>query len=85
MAQNGTPGAMRCCCRSCGAPLEVRVAFRGRLVWTVEPEDAVFGEHEPELRGKSQEPQLVCSADVMHTTGFRLEDGVVAADSSYDG
>jgi hypothetical protein len=65
--------------------LEVRVSFRGRLVWTVEPGDATFGHQEPELRGDSQEPQLVCSADVMHTTGFHLEDGVVAADCSLEG
>jgi len=75
---------MRYRCRSCGAPLEVRVGFRGRLVWTVEPERAAFGEQEPELRGDYQEPQLVCSADVMHTTGFKLEDGVVTADPKFD-
>lgn len=84
MAHNGSRGA-RYRCRSCGAPLEVRVPFRGKLIWTVEPESAVFGEQEPELRGNCQEPQLVCSADVMHSTGFRLDDGVVAADSSLDG
>ena len=64
--------------------MEVRVGFRGRLVWTVEPERAAFGEQEPELRGDYQEPQLVCSADVMHTTGFKLEDGVVTADPKFD-
>jgi hypothetical protein len=75
---------MRYCCRSCGAPLEVRVGFRGRLVWTVRAEDAVFGEGEPELRGDSQDPQLVCSADVMHSTGFRLDDGAVTSDPRFD-
>jgi hypothetical protein len=73
----------RCC--SCGAPLEVRVAFRGRLVWAVRPEDAVFGEQEPELRGESQDPQLVCSADVMHSTGFQLQDGVISTDPKFGG
>jgi hypothetical protein len=72
----------RCC--SCGAPLEVRVGFRGKLVWTVPPENATFGEEEPELRGDYQDPQLVCSADVMHATGFRLQDGVVTADPGLD-
>jgi hypothetical protein len=65
--------------------LEVRVAFRGRLVWTVEPEAAVFGDTEPELRGDYQDPQLVCSADVMHSTGFKLEDGVVVTDPRFGG
>ena len=60
------------------------MGFRGRLVWTVVPERAAFGEQEPELRGDYQEPQLVCSADVMHTTGFKLEDGVVTADPKFD-
>lgn len=85
MEQNGNQGAVRYRCRSCGAPLEVRVPFRGRLVWIVEPENATFGECEPELRGDYQEPRLVCSADVMHTTGFLLEDGVVTADSGFEG
>jgi hypothetical protein len=85
MKQNGTQEAMLYYCRSCGAPLEVRVGFRGRLVWTVTPEDAVFGNTEPELRGDYQDPQLVCSADVMHSTGFKLEDGVIAADPKFDG
>lgn len=83
MAQHGSQGATRCCCRSCGAPMEVRVGFRGRLVWKVGLEDAAFGETEPELRGDCQDPQLVCSADVMHTTGFKLKDGVVAADPKF--
>lgn len=65
--------------------MEVRVRFKGRLVWTVQPEDATFGEQEPELRGDYQDPQLVCSADVMHPTGFHLEDGIVAADLKFDG
>jgi hypothetical protein len=76
---------MRYRCRSCGAPLEVRVAFRGKLVWAVRPEDAVFGEQEPELRGESQDPQLVCSADVMHATGFQLQDGGISSDRKFDG
>jgi hypothetical protein len=75
---------MRYNCRSCGAPLEVRVGFRGRLVWTVQPDNAAFGDQEPELRGDYQEPQLVCSADVMHATGFQLQDGIVTADGRPD-
>ena len=85
MAQIGSTGAVRYCCRSCGAPLEVRVSFKGRLVWAVDPESAAFGDVEPELRGDSQEPQVVCSADVLHKTGFQVQDGVISADPSFDG
>jgi hypothetical protein len=64
--------------------LEVRIGFKGRLVWAVQPDNAAFGEVEPELRGDYQDPQLVCSADVMHATGFKLQDGIVAADLRLD-
>lgn len=62
-------------CRSCGAALEVQVRFRGKLVWVVPEDDPDFGAAEPELRGEHKDPRLVCSADVMHRTGFRLVDG----------
>ena len=64
--------------------MEVRVGFKGRLVWTVDPETAAFGEVEPELRGEHQEPQIVCSADVMHKTGFKLDQGIITADGTLD-
>lgn len=66
-----------CACHLCGAPLEVRVRFRGTLVWAVDRQTAGFGDTEPELRGNHNEPRLVCSADVMHETGFQLADGEV--------
>lgn len=64
-------------CRLCGAALEVQVRFRGKLVWVVSERDADFGAAEPELRGEHKDPRLVCSADVMHETGFRLVEGRV--------
>jgi hypothetical protein len=64
-------------CKLCRAALEVRVRFRGTLVWTVDPESPEFGAREPELRGEHRDPRLVCSADVMHETGFALEDGEI--------
>jgi hypothetical protein len=83
MAQGGAKGVFRYCCRSCGAALLVRVGFKGKLVWTVEDASGAFGETEPELRGDSQEPQIVCSADVMHATGFKLQDGAIAVDPKF--
>lgn len=67
-------------CQLCGAPLEVRVGFKGTLVWTVDPGDPDFSQFEPELRGEHNEPRLVCSADVIHKTGFQLLDGEIVAD-----
>jgi len=64
-------------CQQCGAALEVRVRFRGSIVWVVEPHDPEFGAREPELRGDSKPPRLVCSADVLHPTGFQLVDGEI--------
>ena len=64
-------------CRLCGAALEVQVRFRGKLVWVVPEGDPDFGAVEPELRGEHKDPRLVCSADVLHKTGFRLVDGRV--------
>ncbi len=82
MAQNGSYEGVHYCCRSCGAALQVRVGFRGKLVWTV-AEDGSFGESEPEMQGKHQEPQLICSADVMHATGFKLQEGSIVADPEF--
>lgn len=64
-------------CRGCGAPLEVRVAFKGRLVWTIAESDSDFSSTFPEPRGKYGNPKLVCSADPLHDTGFALIDGGV--------
>ncbi len=70
-------------CRLCGAQLEVRVSFKGKIVWVVDPGDPDFGSKEPELRGDSNEPRLLCSADAMHRTGFRLVDGEIEPDPSF--
>ncbi len=67
-------------CRLCRAALEVRVDFNGKVIWTVDPGDPDFGNREPELRGKSKEPTLVCSADPLHDTGFKLVAGEIVAD-----
>ncbi len=64
-------------CHACGAELEVRVRFRGLVVWKVDRDDAGFGGGEPELRGDYGEPRLLCSADVLHRNGFKLIDGEV--------
>jgi hypothetical protein len=84
MAYYGARDALLYCCRSCGAALQVRVGFKGKLVWAVDAENGAFGETEPEMRGDSQEPQLICSADVMHATGFKLQDGSLAVDVKFD-
>ena len=70
-----------CACLLCGAPLEVRVRFRGTLVWAVDRQTAGFGDTEPELRGDHKEPRLVCSADVVHETGFQLAEGEIVRSS----
>ena len=84
MAESGTQRVVHYSCRSCGAALHVRVGFKGKLVWTVNAENGAFGETEPEMRGDCQQPQLVCSADVMHPTGFKLQDGLIAVDLKFD-
>ena len=68
-------------CQSCGAAIEVQVGFKGKVVWTVEPEDPDFSTTQPDLRGDYRTPRLVCSADVMHSTGFRLLDGQILPDA----
>ena len=64
-------------CRAFGASLEVRLSFRGKVVWTRAPDDPDFGVTEPELRGTKGDPKLLCSADALHPTGFNLVDGEV--------
>jgi hypothetical protein len=78
------PAAQSYVCQACGAALEVRVRFKGRIVWTVERDDPDFGSRQPQLDGQHQDPKLVCSADVMHETGFRLEDGQLIAGPKAD-
>ena len=64
-------------CRACGAAIEVQVRFKGKVVWTLDAGHPDFSAVPPELRGDHKEPRLVCSADVMHRTGFKLLDGEV--------
>ena len=64
-------------CRSCGAQLEVRVPFKGRLVWTIDEEDPDFSSKFPEPRGEYGAAKVVCSADPLHDPGFHLVDGSV--------
>ncbi len=71
-----------CVCQGCGAVLEVRVAFRGKVVWTLQPEDPDFSDVPPQLRGQYGDPKLVCSADALHTTGFKLVEGKVVTSES---
>ena len=39
-------------CMGCGARLEVRVPFKGRLVWSIDESDPDFSAAFPEPRGK---------------------------------
>lgn len=64
-------------CSACGAAIEVQVGFKGKVVWTLEESSPDFSTTSPELRGDYKQPRLVCSADVMHRTGFKLLDGEV--------
>lgn len=74
------PQTMRYRCQACGAALEVRVRFKGRLVWTIDEIDPDFSGSFPETRGVHGDPRLVCSADPLHATGFRLAAGAVEPD-----
>lgn len=65
------------CCRGCGAQLQVRVPFKGSLVWTVDEDDPDFSGTFPEPRGEFGAAKVVCSADALHETGFHLIDGCV--------
>lgn len=64
-------------CQSCGAVLLVRVPFKGRLVWTIDPVRPDFSGTFPEPRGEYGKATVVCSADPLHETGFHLIDGAV--------
>lgn len=64
-------------CQSCGAALLVRVPFKGRLVWTIDPASPDFSAAFPEPRGDFGKAKVVCSADPLHETGFHLIDGAV--------
>lgn len=64
-------------CQACGARLEVKVPFKGRLAWTIDPADPDFSSAFPEPRGKYGMAKLACSADPLHETGFHLIDGSV--------
>jgi hypothetical protein len=54
------------------------------LVWAVDRQTAGFGDTEPELRGDPKEPRLVCSADIVHETGFQLADGEIVRSSKVE-
>lgn len=64
-------------CQSCGAQLEVRVPFKGRLVWAIDESDPDFSSRFPEPRGQFGSAKVVCSADPLHPTGFHVVDGGV--------
>jgi len=64
--------------------LEVRVGFKGTLVWPVDPGEPDLTQAQPELQGEYKEPRLVCSADVMHPTGFGLKNGEIAPDRGFE-
>lgn len=64
-------------CQSCGARLEVKVPFRGRLVWAIDPADPDFSASFPDPRGRFGAAKVACSADPLHDTGFHLLDGSV--------
>ena len=64
-------------CQSCGAPLLVKVPFKGRLVWTIGETEPEFGSTFPDLAGDYGKARLACSADPLHETGFHLIDGSV--------
>lgn len=65
-------------CKACGAPLEVVVQFNGRIVWPVEPGNPEFGEEQPFLRGETRKVSVVCTADIFHSSGYCVVDGVLA-------
>ncbi len=72
----GSPG--RFVCKACGARLEVVVHFNGRIVWPVEPGNPEFGEEQPFLRGETRKVSVVCTADIFHSSGYSVVDGVLA-------
>ena len=64
-------------CRACGARLEVVVHFNGKIVWTVDPGNPDFSGQQPVLRGETKRIRVVCSADVLHESGYLCVDGVL--------
>lgn len=79
VTRNPGPGRPRSfVCQACGAPLEVVVHFNGRIVWPVEPGNPEFGEEQPFLRGETRKVSVVCTADIFHSSGYRVVDGLLA-------
>ena len=64
-------------CRACGARLEVVVHFNGKIVWAVDPGNPDFSGEQPVLRGETKRIRVVCSADVLHESGYLCVDGVL--------
>ena len=64
-------------CRSCGARLEVKVPFKGRLAWVIDPSGPDFSSAFPEQRGRYDTSTVACSAAPLHNTGFHLIDGSI--------
>ena len=79
---HGAGRAVEWRCLACRARLQVKVAFKGRLVWTIDPNDPDFGADFPDPVGTYGKARLLCSADPLHQTGFRLVDGSVERDFS---
>ncbi len=71
----GGPGTF--VCKACGAQLEVVVHFNGRIIWPVEPGNPEFGSDQPFLRGETRKVQVVCTADIFHSCGYCVVDGVL--------
>lgn len=71
----GTAGKI--VCRACGAQLEVIVHFNGKIVWPVNPQSRDFSGEQPVLRGETKRIRVVCSADVLHDSGYNCVDGVL--------
>lgn len=57
--------------------MEVVVSFAGKIVWPVNPENPDFGSEQPSLRGEGKNVRVVCTADVMHSTGYTCVEGVL--------
>ena len=64
-------------CRACGAQLEVVVYFNGKIVWPIDPENPDFSGEQPVLRGETKRIRVVCSADVLHDSGYLCVEGVL--------
>ena len=75
--QGSTGSAKRAVCRACGARLEVLVYFNGKIVWPVNPQNPDFSGEQPILRGETKRIRVVCSADVLHDSGYQCIEGVL--------